>query len=226
MRGFLASARANDALSSRTDALSASLLGRPYRVAPLTGSATVAEDFDASLDAFDCVTYVETVFAAAISSDEKEFLDHLKRLRYERGGVRWDRRNHYMVTWIRRNQRAGLVTGVPLGRREVERVRVLDAVPGLPPLTERFSCLPKRFLPGALARLSTGDLICLASTKRNLDVFHCGLVIKDGLDPRDVSLRHASRKKRAVVQENLFDFLGRNRMAGVIVARLSERGRG
>jgi Protein of unknown function (DUF1460) len=222
VKEILLRARAASDLGARVELVSGILLGRPYQIDPLIGSAETPERFVASLQAFDCVTYVETVFAAAFARDEDEFVRTLERLRYEGGNFAWEKRNHYMTSWIRCNQRAGLMRSVPLGPRQIEKRRVLDVVAGLPPRVQRFRCLPKGLLRGAAPRLRTGDLICFASTRRNLDVFHCGLVVKEGTN---VLLRHASRSQGGVVQQDLFDFLRRNRMAGVIVARPVERGR-
>ena len=54
------------------------------------------------------------------------------------------------------------------------------------------------------------------STRRNLDVFHAGILVRDG---KNIRLRHASRSQRSVVEQELTEFLKANRMAGVIVVR-------
>ena len=65
-------------------------------------------------------------------------------------------------------------------------------------------------------RLANGDVVLFASTKANLDVFHCGFLVLAG---GSVRLRHASRSAGRVVEEDLARFLAANRMAGVIAAR-------
>lgn len=207
---------------SRIDRISTFLLGAPYRANPLVGSAYVPEELTAPLDAFDCVTYVETVYAAAISRDEDEFVVNLRRLRYGAGIVSFARRNHYMTEWIRNARRAGLARPVALGPGEVEKRRVLNVVPGLPPVRQRFRCLPKRLVRRVDARLRTGDLVCFASTRSHLDVFHCGLVVRYADRLR---MRHASRSQGGVLEQDLAGFLGENRMAGILVARPMEKGR-
>src|SRR6266571_1254044 len=95
--------------ASRIDALSHHFLGRPYKGNPLIGSSDTPEVFTASLDGFDCVTYVETILALARASTVDEFSKWLRKIRYEQGCVRWVRRNHYMTAWIRNNVKEGFV---------------------------------------------------------------------------------------------------------------------
>jgi cell wall-associated NlpC family hydrolase len=71
-------------------------------------------------------------------------------------------------------------------------------------------------MPRLAAHLQSGDLIFFASTRRNLDVFHAGIIVRDG---KSVLMRHASRSRGSVVEQELGEFLRANRMAGVIVVR-------
>jgi len=50
---------------SRIDVLSRHFLGHSYKPNPLIGSADTVEVFTASLDGFDCVTYIETIVGRA-----------------------------------------------------------------------------------------------------------------------------------------------------------------
>jgi len=76
--------------------------------------------------------------------------------------------------------------------------------------------VPKAAAPLLESHLQTGDLIFFASTRKHLDVFHAGIIVRDG---KKVLMRHASRSHGSVVEQNLSDFLKANRMTGVIVAR-------
>ena len=49
------------------EALSRYFLGHPYQINPLIGSAGTPEVFTVSLDAFDCVTFVETILALSLA---------------------------------------------------------------------------------------------------------------------------------------------------------------
>jgi cell wall-associated NlpC family hydrolase len=207
-------------VAARVDSISRQFLGRPYVTNPLIGSIDTPEVFVAGIDGirsgFDCVTYVETVVARAYARNSKDYASFLRRIRYESGRVDWKRRNHYMTNWIRNNARAGLVRPVHFGAASIAKRRRLDMVPGLPPQNQRFSCLPKRRLGKIAGNIQSGDLMFFASTRPRLDIFHCGIVIRDG---NRLMLRHASRSQGGVVEQELSTFLKANRMAGVILAR-------
>lgn len=203
--------------AGRIDVISRHFLGRPYKPNPLIGTADTPEVFAASLDGFDCVTYIETVVALYRSFSVDDFTNWLRKIRYDRGRIQWARRNHYMTSWIRNNVREGIIgplsmPAVPM----VSRERILNVVPGLSPRRTRLKCVPKRSVLRLQQFLQTGDLIFFASTRKHLDVFHAGIIVRDG---KRVLMRHASRSKGFVVEQELSEFLKSNRMAGVIVMR-------
>jgi hypothetical protein len=205
---------------SRIEVLSRQFLGQPYQINPLIGSADKPEVFTVSLDAFDCVTFVETILALSLASNADEFLSWLRKIRYEGGRIAWERRNHYLTGWIRSNLKAGALRRLPLPEVPVvSKDRVLDVVPGLAPIRTRFVCVPKPAIGKLAPHLHNGDLIFFASTRKHLDIFHCGIVVIDG---DRVLVRHASRSRGGVVEQDLSEFLKANRMAGVIVARPKE----
>jgi hypothetical protein len=214
---FLSETKHDRCAGSRIDVLSRRFLGHPYKPNPLIGSAGTAEVFTASLDGFDCVTFIETVVALARASNVDDFTQWLRKIRYEQGRIQWERRNHYMTLWIRNNVCIGIIgpismPAVPINTRE----RVLNVVPGLPAQRTCVKCVPKRAVPRLQPHLHSGDLIFFVSTRRNLDVFHAGIIVRDG---NTVLMRHASRSHGLVVEQELSDFLKANRMAGVIVVR-------
>jgi len=219
---LLSKTKANRSAGSRIDILSRKFLGKTYKPYPLIGSVDTPEVFTASLNGFDCVTYVETILALSRSSTVADFVEWLRKIRYEHGRIQWDRRNHYMTAWIRNNQREGVIRAVRNGARAVTKERVLDVVPGLAAKRMHLQCVPKSSLPALRSHLQTGDLIFFASTRKNLDVFHCGIIIREG---KRILMRHASRSRGAVVEQDLDEFLNANRMAGVIVVRPSEEKR-
>lgn len=204
----------------RVEAISRHFLGYPYRAKPLIGAADQAEVFTASLDGFDCVTYIETTLALARATNVEEFADWLRTIRYEHGCIQWERRNHYMTSWISSNVDTGIVKliaapGLPL----VSRDRVLNVVPGLATYRTRVTCTPKPAVSRLEPHLESGDLIFFVSTRKNLDVFHCGIIVcsKEG-----IRLRHASRSQGQVAEQELAAFLKANRMSGVILTRPQE----
>lgn len=216
LRQLLSGARPHRTVPARMETLSASLVGSPYVAHGLVGSAAEPEVFTASLEGFDCVTYVETVLALARASDPAGFAEELRRIRYDGGQVEWARRNHYMTEWVRRNAKAGLVRPVAAEGLATRKERLLDAVPGLGARKVTFRCVPKAKLGTFGPRLRNGDILLFVSTKARLDVFHCGLLVrKDGR----WMLRHASRSAGRVVEQDLAAFLAANRMAGLVAVR-------
>lgn len=214
---LLSGAKHDRSCSSRVDLFSRRFLGRPYKPNPLIGSADTAEVFTASLTGFDCVTYLETVVALARASSVDGFVEWLRKIRYEQGLIQWHRRNHYMTHWIHNNVRNGIMKAVSKPAvPTLTRERVLDAVPGLDAQRTRVKWVPKRAVPRLEPHLQTGDLIFFASTRKHLDIFHAGIIVRDG---NRLSMRHASRSQGAVVEQKLSDFLKANRMAGIIAVR-------
>ena len=154
--------------------------------------------------------------ALALASNVNEFADWLRKIRYEQGRIDWKKRNHYRTRWIRNNIRIGAVRPISARAASRRKTRTLDAVPGLPPVFARFNCVPKPAIRRLMPDLQTGDLIFFASTRRHLDIFHCGVLIREG---DHLQMRHASRSRKGVVEQDLDEFLANNRMAGVIVVR-------
>jgi cell wall-associated NlpC family hydrolase len=213
---LLSRAKALRTVAERVDFHSRSLLGSPYAPDPLGGSPDTPEVLSASLDAFDCVTYVETILALSLSRRAGDVPGWLRRIRYDGGRLEWARRNHYMTGWIRSNVASGVVKRIAGGVRPVLKERTLDTVPDLRRRRARFSCVPKREIGRLEPRLATGDLVFFASTKARLDVFHCGILVREG---GRLVMRHASRSQGGVVEQELAGFLKGHRMAGVIVVR-------
>ena len=218
---LLSQTKDDRAIDSRIEFFSGHFLGRPYQTNPLIGSADSAEVFTASIDRFDCVTYIETVVALARTSTVDGFIEWLRKIRYERGRIQWNRRNHYMTLWIRNNAREGIMRPVSMPAvPTLTRERVLNVVPGLAPQRTRVKSVPKRAVPRLERYLQTGDLIFFASTRKHLDVFHAGIIVRG----EKVSMRHASRSKGCVVEHELSEFLDANRMTGVILMRPQTEG--
>jgi len=214
---LLSKAKNDHSAGMRMEVLSRAFIGHPYTPNPLIGSAENAEVFTATLDGFDCVTYIETVLALARASTADDFVDGLRKIRYDRGRIGWKWRNHYMTGWIRNNLRERIIApvrarGVPI----VSRDRILNVVPGLDAQRVRIKCVAKPAVSRLAASLQTGDLIFFVSTRMNLDVFHAGIVVREN---DRLLIRHASRSKGGVVEQELSEFLKENRMAGAIAMR-------
>ena len=223
VENLLSRAKREPSVGGRIDVLAQQFFGCPYISNSLIGSSDIDELFVASLDGFDCVTYIETVLALARAHTLDDFVAQLRRIRYDGGIVKWDRRNHYMIDWIRNNVRDGTVARVSSPDAPTrDKDRILNMVAGLPARRARIKCVPKSALGRLKPYLRDGDLLFFASTRKNLDVFHAGIVAHDG---DRIAIRHASRSMGGVVQQDLDEFLAQNRMAGVIVTRPREPAR-
>src|SRR5712692_3711125 len=175
---LLSEAKYERCAGGRIDVLSRHFLGRSYKPNPLIGSADTSEVFTASFDGFDCVTYIETILALARASNVDDFIECLRKIRYEQGRIQWERRNHYMTLWIRNNVREGIIRPVSMPAIPVlSRERVLNVLPGLAAHRTRVKCVPKAAAPRLAAHLQSGDLIFFVSTRKHLDVFHAGIKI-------------------------------------------------
>ncbi|MFC1889276.1 N-acetylmuramoyl-L-alanine amidase-like domain-containing protein, partial [Thermodesulfobacteriota bacterium] len=94
--------------------------------------------------------------------------------------------------------------------------RTLSEMQDLPPKVVSFSFLPRRGVNDFRPRIESGDLVFFVSTRETLDVFHTGILVWGGTG---LVLRHASRSRGRVIEEELAAFLAENHMAGVIVVR-------
>ncbi len=217
---LLESVEGTGPLPARLDRLSAALLGRPYVVGPLVGSATEPEQLVTRLDAFDCVTYVETVLALGRCRTADDFEPELVALRYEGGRIDWRTRNHYMSWWLERNAAAGLVAPLLTEALVTEpEPRALSVLTGFVPEARRLAWLPsdRAHLLDDAAR--SGDVACFVSVRGGLDTFHVGLLIEGS----PLLLRHAAKSRGGAIEEPLADFLDREETPGLLLARPLER---
>ena len=203
-------------LGKRLERISKRFLGRPYVEGSLGGGAEVPEVLRITLEAFDCVTYLEVVLALACSATLNEFVSMIRRIRYERGEIDWSSRNHYMTDWARNNEAEGFVANRTAGPGTIQKTCTLDLIPGLPAKTAAFNCFPKESLSHVVELAQSGDLVFFVSTRSDLDVFHTGLLIKR---EAQMMLRHATRSVGAVIEQDLRGFVAKNEPAGVVLLR-------
>jgi len=208
--------RRHQSFEARADSISRLFLGRAYLENPLGGGPDQREMFRCSFDEFDCVTYVEIVLALACSKTTSRFSRTLRDLRYREGTVDWFRRNHFMTDWLRTNAERGVLADITTGRESIAKTRTLSGVPGIGPEQTTFRCFPKRSFAKVSSRIQTGDVIMFVSTKKHLDVFHAGILIRRG---KQILLRNAARSAGKVIEQELREFLRANRMSGFILAR-------
>lgn len=102
-------------LPARIKYISQHFIGRKYQLGPLGEGPNGLFDQEPlyRTDAFDCLTYVETVLAIAKSHNLDEFKRNLQQIRYRAGEVDFIHRNHFMtVDWNKNNENQGLVRDI------------------------------------------------------------------------------------------------------------------
>jgi len=202
--------------AARIDRISETLLGRKYVEGWLGGGPELPEQLRVSLNAFDCVTFLEVVLALALAHTFDEFTSSIRRIRYENGDVDWFRRNHYMTDWASNNEECGFISNLTTGPETFEKICKLSLIAGLPAKTATLRYFPTERWERIAGSFQTGDLILFVSTRETLDVFHTGFVIvRDGR----WLVRHATRTAGAVIDQDLGEFVSKNEMAGFVQLR-------
>lgn len=95
-------------------------IGAPYVLGPLGEGASAPYDTDPLRrdDAFDCLTFVETVLADSSGID-------LQKIRYDDGRIDWFARNHWTETeWIPNVVKLGLIRPIKTGHSAKTFARV------------------------------------------------------------------------------------------------------
>ncbi len=212
-------AKALPTIAQRIDFISSALRGTTYREYTLIGGPRKPEEFVVRDDAFDCVTFCETVLAAAIAGDLGEFESVLRTIRYHNGIATWRERNHYFFEWSQHNIenktcRAIVMDGsVALDKtvywhRELGRRRFAMTV------------IPRATLLANKQQLVNGDIVGFVTMRPNLDYFHIGFVAFG--NNGDLLLRHASQSRRRVLDQRMDRFVAQNRVRYVTLLRPEE----
>lgn len=225
-------------------------LGSPYVGGTLEGEP---EQLTIDIDEFDCVTFVETMLAMALTLDEgrsswRDFVYNLQRVRYRDGVIDgYPSRLHYVCDWAVDNIYRGVIKDATnTFDRYSSVIRTIDF------MSENASKYPALADSANLARIKNtesgyrlykfpyiktvdlsrkeikanfrnGDMIGFVSNLKNLDVAHMGLVVVENGEPY---VMHASSSAGKVVvsQLPLAEFMKKNRQfIGVRVFRISNR---
>jgi hypothetical protein len=206
-------------VAQRIDFIAAALRGATYRGYTLIGGPRLAEEFVVRDDGFDCVTFCETVLAAATALDLDEFKTNLKTIRYHNGVVAWRERNHYFFEWSEHNIDNKTCRAVAMdGSVELQKSVYWHRELG----RRRFSmtAIPRATLLANKGKLAAGDIIGFVTVRPNLDYFHVGFIAfgKNG----QLLLRHASLSRHRVLDECMDRFCAANRVHYVTLLRAEE----
>lgn len=211
--------RAYPTISQRIDFISAALRGTRYRGYTLIGGPRRPEKFVVRDDAFDCVTYLETVLAAAIARNLGEFETVLRKIRYHNGSVQWRERNHYFFEWGKHNVENGICRWISMDGA-VEINKTVDSQKGLSKRQFAMRVIPRAVFMANKPMLKSGDIIGFVSHQPDLDYFHAGFIAfaREGT----LLLRHASESAHRVHDERMDRFLARYSVRYVTLLRPQE----
>ena len=203
-------------IGKRIDFISGALRGTRYQGYTLIGGPRRPEQFVVRDDAFDCVTYCETVLAAAIARDIGEFETVLREIRYRNGIVNWFERNHYFFELGQHNVENKTCRWIAMdGAVELHKTVYWHRALG----RRRFAMtvIPRATVLANKRQLATGDIVGVITRRPNLDYFHAGFVAFG--DGGELLLRHASQSRRRVLDESMERFLSANRVRYVTLLR-------
>jgi N-acetylmuramoyl-L-alanine amidase-like len=206
-------------VSQRIDFISAALRGTRYLGYTLIGGPRRPEKFVMRDDGFDCVTYCETVLAAAIVGNFGDFATALKKIRYHNGVVEWRERNHYFFEWCKHNVENGVCRWITMPGA-VEIRKIVDSQKGLSRRRFVMTVIPRAAFIANKPMLERGDIVGFVSHQSDLDYFHAGFVAfaRNGA----LLLRHASESRHRVIDERMERFLERYSVRYVTVLRPQE----
>jgi hypothetical protein len=216
---LIEAASALPTVGQRIDVISRAFLGTPYRSFTLVGGPDKPEQFVVRDDGFDCVTFCETVLAAARVWRSADFERALRQIRYRESQVDWRARNHYWSDWSEFNIANGVCRAVMLpGGVAIDKALTYER--GLGERQALFTAIPSASLMTHVERLRTGDIIGFLSERPGLDYFHTGFIVVGR--GNKVWLRHAAKSRRQVVDEDLARFMARTHVKRVTVLRPQE----
>jgi hypothetical protein len=212
-------ARSKGPIAQRLDFISGALRGSRYQGYTLIGGPNFPEKFVVRDDAFDCVTFCETVLAASIATNRVEFDSTLRSIRYHNGVVAWRERNHYFFEWSKNNVENKTCRWVILDG-VVEIDKTVDSQKGLSKRRFEMRVIPSAAFLASKSKLATGDIVGFVSRRPDLDYFHVGFVAFD--KSGTMLLRHASLSHHRVLDERMDRFVAANNARYVTLLRPQE----
>jgi len=216
---LIADAKAQGSISQRISFISRALLGTTYRGYTLVGGPRAPEKFIVRDDAFDCVTFCETVLAAAMASAPGDFDAALRTIRYHNGIVNWYERNHYFFEWSQHNVENKVCRALTMdGAVQIEKT--VDWEKGLGRRHFVMQAIPRGIFMSSTQLLKDGDIVGFVTQRPNLDYFHIGFVAF--ADDGRFMLRHAAKSRHRVLDERMDRFVADNRVRYVTLLRPQE----
>ena len=200
-----------------------------------------------NLRALDCTTFLETVYALAMTAKTKvltfeNFCSKLRLIRYRDGVINdYTDRLHYTSDWIYQNQEKKIVKNVskmagskPLNLNlyimssntdKYKQLKGKDDLIGKIKVKEseinsrESYYLPTEEIEKRASQIKSGDMVGFVTTIPGIDISHVGIIYKDG---KKLTFIHASstHKKVVINKEPLSEFVkGTGRNTGIVLAR-------
>lgn len=189
-------------------------LGAKYIINPLGEEKLPDTDPLIRTDAFDCMTFVETVLADGN-------IDKLTKIRYKNGDIDFINRNHFVETdWLKNN--ANIVKNVSrnYGKTDIRTVKIdkkswfkkmykIDTQ--FKPETVDLEYIPYSTITdikndkNLIVLFVTNNPTFIKKTGTDLAITHMGFLLPNGM------LRHASRKQGNVVDTDFNEYIIKRR---------------
>lgn len=237
--------RQDTTVSGLIDFYAEKQLGLPYQADMLDEPKT--ESLQVRTDSSDCVIYVETSLALAMTTLQgdttyQQFQKNLQLLRYREGKINgYFSRLHYFTDWLMDNEKKGTITLISQqwpGAVKMDSVFFMSHhLASYPKLAQSESLtalikkkekqlsasgityIPKKLLPKYVKKIQSGDVIAFVTTVRGLDISHTALAYRDG---DFITFMHANPKHGVIIEPlGLLAYVyGRKSLKGIIIARL------
>ncbi len=183
----------------------------------------------------DCLTYVEQVYALALSRNHSQFLHMLQHIRYRNGQINYRWRNHYTVAdWLPANAwfihdvtdsvGAGHTQSMTktISRATFFAENGLEQYGNIPAEQCTTSYIPRNSAAQVAGKLHTGDMVIFVISTPGIISGHVGLIrVEDGV----VYVQHASLTAKKVVKVPLIRYLhdAPAHFVGFKIARVNEQ---
>ncbi len=204
------------------------------------------EQLVVTLDGTDCVIYVETSLALAMTtlqghSSFEAFRDNIRVIRYREGEIDgYESRLHYFSDWLATNEEKGFISILfqdeelpeigPVNFMSENRESYkhlgdnVDMIRKIRKMEDRsvdrdLKYIPEDRIPEFVSRFRTGDVLAFVTTVDGLDIIHTALVKMDG---GRAGFYHASLTGSVIVDPKTIYEYARNRdnINGIVIARL------
>ncbi len=174
---------------------------------------TSKENLIINFEALDCFTFIDTIEALKNAKDLKSFRNKLVNVRYKDGSITYQNRNHFFSDWIQNNDMIDITCDLGNCKKQQKFLNQdYKYLKEIPVVKRDIYYIPAKNIN--LSKLQNGDYIGIYTKLLGLDVTHTGIIIKKN---NLVYLRHASSKKKKVIDDLLLDYI--KNKAGILVYR-------